>query len=111
MPRPNENEGARKKSTKKPPPEYDVCQLDLQWFPKLQPLCQITDETTRQRDDNICNNAEKDQTDFSATTFGSHQPLTSKLSTKDRIRGRGEINVRQLKDTLKEMDRKDLGKF
>ena len=105
MPRPNDKDGGRRKSTKKPPPEYDVGQLDLQWYPKVQQLCQVTDET-RERSANVKYNEEKDETDFS-----SHRPLTSKLSTTDQIRGRGEINVRQLKDTLKEMDRKDLGKF
>ena len=101
-PRPKERkESGRKKSLRKHHHEYDIEQLDLQWLPKLQSLLpKPTDETAT----TIEPGEEEDTTDFSIA-------VKSTVSKKDKIKSMGEINVRQLKDRLKQMDRKDLGKF
>ena len=98
-PRPPERkESGRKKSLRKHPHEYDIEQLDLQWLPKVQELCKKTGET-------------KIKTKYGEQTddVDAAIRLTSTVSKKDDIKGMGEINVRQLKDLLKGMSRKELG--
>ena len=98
-PRPPESkESGKKKSLRKHPHEYDIEQLDLQWLPKVQELCQKTGETTTKTKYGV----ETDDVDAAIR-------LTSTVSKKDNIKEMGEINVRQLKDLLKGMSRKELG--
>ena len=98
-PRPPEQPASRRKKSLKKHPEYDIEQLDLQWLPKIQQLCHVKEETIPEGD---ALREEKDEIDFSV-------PLTSYKSKKDQISGRGSIDVRQLKDHLKQMSRADLG--
>ena len=98
-PRPPESkESGKKKSLRKHPHEYDIEQLDLQWLPKVQELCKNTGETRTKT-------KYGDKTDDVDAAIR----LTSTVSKKDNIKEMGEINVRQLKDLLKQMSRKDLG--
>ena len=110
-PRPPEKPASGRKKSLKKHPEYDIEQLDLQWLPKIQQLCHVKEETILEDDtpeDDIHGRCalrvERDETDFSI-------PLTSTSykSKKDQIKGRGSIDVRQLKDTLKGMSREELG--
>ena len=107
-PRPPEQPASGRKKSLKKHPEYDIEQLDLQWLPKIQQLCHVKEETILEGDvdhDRRCAlRVERDETDFSI-------PLTSTSykSKKDQIKGRGSIDVRQLKDTLKGMSREELG--
>ena len=98
-PRPPEQPASRRKKSLKKHPEYDIEQLDLQWLPKIQQLCHVKEETIPESN---ALREETDETDFSV-------PLTSYKSKKDQISGRGSIDVRQLKDHLKQMSRADLG--
>ena len=97
-PRPPESkESGKKKSLRKHPHEYDIEQLDLQWLPKVQELCKKTGET-------------RIITEYGDKTDAVERGrLTSTVSKKDKIKEMGEINVRQLKDLLKGMSRKELG--
>ena len=153
MPRPNQGDSLNRRTNYNRPVEYDVNQLDLQWFPKLQELQGILETKPYQSGSlNLVKgyeaeprfpvshdlesgnsiiknykdrteikdeeqplypqlNAEKsvDQID-SVPKLGAKQKLTAQPSTRDEIRGRGVINIKELKRRLLDMNRKELGK-
>ena len=153
MPRPNQGDSLNRGTNYNRSADYDVPQLDLQWFPKLQGILEakpyekastkfVKDYEAQPRfgatndlekGNSIIKNykdrveiKDEDQPlypdlneSFSqgvdgvdgVPKFGAKRKLTAQASMRDEIRGRGVINVKELKRRLLDMNRKDLGKL
>ena len=152
MPRPNQGDSLNRGTNYNRSADYDVPQLDLQWFPKLQGILEtkpyesastkfvqnyeaqprfgVTNDL--ERGNSIIKNY-KDRAEIKdeeqplypdvesmsqsvdgvdgVPKFGAKQKLTAQPSTREEIRGRGVINVKELKRRLLDMNRKELGKW